>query len=147
MATYAAGQMVGKALKWHAELDTQMRTSWIQLERTLLSYFPEPHPYGLVPAGRVLVEHWQRMQAPSFTPTTEEEWLREARQRRAAYDKAGPGALSSVHWLLVEEGESIPNTAIKMGARKNGPDMFTTRTWYKGGLHPGKAPVDWHGKH
>ena len=74
--------MAKDALKWHAKLDTPVRSSWAQLERALLAYFPEPPPYGLAPTGKALMDGlW----------TEEEKWLREARERRAAYDSAGPG--------------------------------------------------------
>ena len=130
--------MAGDALKWHAKLDAPVRNNWIHLERALLAYFPEPHPYGLTPAGKILVERWDRIPAPSFVPSDQATWLRQARERRAAYDKASPNGLTSVYWVLVEEGGEIPSTAIQTGVEDYGDPLFSVRTWHASGLFPGK---------
>ncbi|KZO95908.1 hypothetical protein CALVIDRAFT_598619 [Calocera viscosa TUFC12733] len=67
-----------------------------------------------------------------------EAWLRAARARRAAY--AVPGAVRPpVRWVLVDEGQKIPADALQTGVEATGEPLFSTRVWWKGGLHLGKA--------
>ncbi|KZT57842.1 hypothetical protein CALCODRAFT_267729 [Calocera cornea HHB12733] len=67
-----------------------------------------------------------------------EAWLRAARARRAAY--AVPGAVRPpVRWVLVEEGQKIPDDALQTGVEATGEPLYSTRVWWKGGLHLGKV--------
>ena len=72
-------------------------------------------------------------------PRTQERWLKEARERRRVYDGVGDGGLTSVHWLLVEKGESIPEAAIQTGIDTHGDQLYSARAWVEGGIHPGKC--------
>ncbi|EJT99987.1 hypothetical protein DACRYDRAFT_101090 [Dacryopinax primogenitus] len=70
--------------------------------------------------------------------TRPETWLRAARARRAAY--AVPGAVRPpIRWVLVEEGQKIPEDALQTGAEATGEPLYSTRVWWQGGLHLGKA--------
>lgn len=64
-------------------------------------------------------------------------WLREARFRRAAYSQSF--ALPSLRWVLVEEGEAIPDDAIETGIEATGEPLYSIRAWHNGGLHLGKG--------
>ncbi|KAG8954960.1 hypothetical protein FRC04_010444 [Tulasnella sp. 424] len=70
-------------------------------------------------------------------PRSRAAWLSQARARRAAYSQSF--ALPSLRWVLVEEGDPIPNDAIETGVEASGEPLYSIRAWHSGGLHLGKG--------
>ncbi|KAG8985478.1 hypothetical protein FRB90_004679 [Tulasnella sp. 427] len=101
--------------------------------------FPPPPPLVRPPA-RIYVDKWARMTPAYGRPTTANShalWLSDARIRRAAYTQSF--ALPSLRWILVEEGEPIPDDAIETGIEATGEPLYSIRAWHNGGLHLGKG--------
>ncbi|KAG8910671.1 hypothetical protein FRC01_006199, partial [Tulasnella sp. 417] len=101
-------------------------------------YLPPPPPL-VQPPGRIFVNKWARMLLTSgpIMPQSRGAWLSNARVRRAAYSQSF--ALPSLRWVLVEEGELIPNDAIETGIEASGEPLYSIRAWHNGGLHLGKG--------
>lgn len=103
-----------------------------------LPFFLPPPP--VLPPLRILVNSWQPMSAAELLsrfPSSENEWLAQARFRRAAYTHMF--ALPALRWVLVEEGEGITDRALQTGTEDSGEPLYSIRAWYNGGLHIGKA--------
>lgn len=100
-------------------------------------YLPPPPPL-VQPPARIFVSKWGRMPASGpIMPQSRDAWLTEARFRRAAYSQSF--ALPSLRWVLVEEGEPIPDDAIETGIEASGEPLYSIRAWHNGGLHLGKG--------
>lgn len=142
LAHYAGRFLGGKALKWHIGLDAATRNSWKTLAPALAAQFPDPPSYtaGLnISAGRIPFRRLDEViPTPSFLPRSEEEWLRQAKDRKELYEKEGE-SLPGVYWLLCHRSEEIPLHAIRTGTDTCTRPLYTARAWFNGGLHPGKC--------
>ncbi|KAG8905697.1 hypothetical protein FRB99_008411 [Tulasnella sp. 403] len=104
-------------------------------------YAPMPPPPLVQPPARFLIQKWERLESSSAIiqpfPGSKNQWLAQARNRRAAY--AHSFALPSLRWVLVEYGENIPANAVQTGTEATGEPLYSIRAWHNGGLHLGKA--------
>ncbi|KAL1410039.1 hypothetical protein Q8F55_004041 [Vanrija albida] len=70
-----------------------------------------------------------------------EDWLHAARARTAAYanTEANGGIVPLLRWVLVESWAPIPHNALPIGYEEDGRILYSSRVWFDGGLHLGKA--------
>lgn len=140
MIRIASPCFAGDALEWHASLPVAVQTNWRNLERAILVDYPFPSSVTVSPA-RIQVNDWFTVAAPSPSMQSirsREDWLAQARERKRMYQQAKNQ--STPCWLLIEQGDHIPEHALWTGCEKSSRPLFSARAWYEDkGLIVGKC--------
>lgn len=128
----------GDALKWYASLSVDVQNEWRLLERAILLDYPLSPTLAISPA-RIRIDDWFSVVPPSRSLQSirsHADWLAQARERRRMYLEANDPCIPC--WLLVENGDDMPETALRTGSNKSGL-LHSARVWHGGGLLLGQC--------
>ncbi|KAG8900602.1 hypothetical protein FRC00_012113 [Tulasnella sp. 408] len=143
MVRLAFPSFAGDALEWYTQLPMDVQNEWRLLERAILVDYPHP-PTSTISPGRIQIDDWYLGVRPSPSlqaMRSQTDWLSQARDRRRMYREANDPSIPC--WFLVEDGDALPENAIRTGSETAG-SLYSARAWYvhAGGLLLGKC-----GKH
>ncbi|KAG8916129.1 hypothetical protein FRC01_003361, partial [Tulasnella sp. 417] len=136
----------GDALEWYASLSADVQNEWRLLERAILKDYPLPPTLAICPA-RIRIDDWFTTIPPSLSIQSirsQADWLAQARERRRMYLEAHDPSIPC--WLLVENGDELPQNALRTGFDKSG-HLYSARVWQDEGLHLGKCGRHFNGAH
>ncbi|KIO23821.1 hypothetical protein M407DRAFT_26750 [Tulasnella calospora MUT 4182] len=131
----------GNSLEWYVSLSVDVQKEWRLLERAILMDYPLSPTLAISPA-RIRIDDWFSAVPPSWSLQSirsNGDWLAQARERRRMYLEAKDPSIPC--WLLVENGDDLPQHSLRTGFDKSGP-LYSARVWHGGGLLLGKC-----GKH
>ncbi|KAG8978325.1 hypothetical protein FRB90_008442, partial [Tulasnella sp. 427] len=130
---------VGKALKWHASLPSDVQNSWKALERAILLDFPNRPTSPISPAS-IRVNDWYSFVPPSSAVQSirsHTDWINQAKARRKQWEASQNK--STPCWLLIENEKQVPDNAIRTGSDVGNNPLYSVRSWYQNaGLLVGK---------
>ncbi|KAG8900194.1 hypothetical protein FRC00_013997, partial [Tulasnella sp. 408] len=132
MIRIASPCFAGDALEWHASLSAAVHP--------IGATWNGPSSVTVSPA-RIQVNDWFTVAAPSPSMQairSRDDWLAQAKERKRMYLQAKNQPTPC--WLLIEQGDHIPENALWTGCEKSSKSLFSARAWQEDkGLIVGKC--------